>query len=433
MLTKIFKGLLWTLVIVIAILLPLFRNQHPIITGIYKFISISNKDYYGVVLSALAIFVTFLIFNSQNMKEKKQRSEDEQIRKKREENEYQEKREKRFSSARPYFVIEKDTIKTQAKIKIFMEDDVPLENILVCERKLSDKEDEVKSKIIGTKNSGDYIYQFSLDEIEMIVVKCKTYFDEEVYFQYYTGDIAIHYRMIENSEDISYSRSLGRLYLSDCLIEQKGKYNPDDVKTEIYKQNIYSFAWERVAMKRFSQYRNQILESIVEDSIFTGNKNLEIIGVIEKDNIGEILGSSITYLREHKEDFSIEIIIELLEVIKNYINNTWYTNSSTFNKERIYYFKGNLTDSSFSNKYSVIFDKSVDIDVMNDYVDDLILYVENGLFNDYLFRNLEVYLNENITMATGRYGYDNEVNLVNNKIRSRIKQILSKTIKYLNK
>ena len=92
-----------------------------------------------------------------------------------------------------------------------------------------------------------------------------------------------------------------------------------------------------------------------------------------------------------------------------------------------------MTDSAFSNKYSVIFDKSVDIDVMNDYVDDLILYVEKGLFNDYLFRNLEVYLNENITMATGRYGYDNEVNLVNNKIRSRIKQILSKTIKYLNK
>ena len=159
------------------------------------------------------------------------------------------------------------------------------------------------------------------------------------------------------------------------------------------------------------------------------HKNLEIIGVIEKDNIGEILGGSINYLREHKGDFSTEIVIELLEVIKKYINDTWYTSCSTFNKERIYYFKGNLTDSAFSNKYSVIFDKSVDIDVMNDYVDDLILYVEKGLFNDYLFRNLEVYLNENITMATGRYGYDNEVNLVNNKIRSRIKQILSKTIK----
>ena len=429
MLKKFFKGLLWTLVIVIAILLPLFRNQHPIITDIYKFISIANKDYYGVVLSALTIFVTFLIFNSQNVEEKKRRFEDEQTRNKREENEYQEKREKRFSSARPYFVIEKNTTTMQANIKIFMEDDVPLENILVCERKLSDKEDEVKSKIICTKNSGDYIYQFFLDEIEMIVVKCKTYFDEEVYFQYYTGDIAIHYRMIENSEDISYSKSLGRSYLSDCLIEQKEKYDPKDARTEIYKQNIYSFAWERVAKKRFSQYRNQILESIVGDSIFTGNKNLEIIGVIEKDNIGEILGGSINYLREHKGDFSTEIVIELLEVIKKYINDTWYTSCSTFNKERIYYFKGNLTDSAFSNKYSVIFDKSVDIDVMNDYVDDLILYVEKGLFNDYLFRNLEVYLNENITMATGRYGYDNEVNLVNNKIRSRIKQILSKTIK----
>ena len=69
MFKKIFKGLLYILVIVIAILLPLFSGQHPIITGIYNFISKANKDYYQVVLSALAIFTTFLIFSSQNEKE----------------------------------------------------------------------------------------------------------------------------------------------------------------------------------------------------------------------------------------------------------------------------------------------------------------------------------------------------------------------------
>lgn len=104
-----------------------------------------------------------------------------------------------------------------------------------------------------------------------------------------------------------------------------------------------------------------------------------------------------------------------------------------FISKTIHYLKGNLTDSAFSKKYSIIFDKSVNVDIMSDYVDDLILFVEKGLFNDYLFRNLEVYLNENVTMATGRYGYDNEVIFVNNEIRSKIKQILSKTIKYLNK
>ena len=92
-----------------------------------------------------------------------------------------------------------------------------------------------------------------------------------------------------------------------------------------------------------------------------------------------------------------------------------------------------MINSAFSNKYSVIFDKSVDVDIMIDYIDDLILFVKKGLFSDYLLRNLEVYLNENVTMATGRYGYDNEVNLVNDEVRSTIKQILSKTIKYLNK
>lgn len=134
MLKKIFKGLLWTLVIEIAILLPLFRNQHPIITDIYEFISITNKDYYGVVLSALAIFVTFFIFSSQNEKERNIRYEDEKKRNEREEKEYQENRENRFASARPYFIVEKNNANSKAKINIFIENDVPLENILVCEK-----------------------------------------------------------------------------------------------------------------------------------------------------------------------------------------------------------------------------------------------------------------------------------------------------------
>jgi hypothetical protein len=62
MFKKIFKGLLYILVIVIAILLPLLSGQHPIITGIYNFISKANKDYYQVVLSALANFYNIFDF-----------------------------------------------------------------------------------------------------------------------------------------------------------------------------------------------------------------------------------------------------------------------------------------------------------------------------------------------------------------------------------
>jgi len=252
MLKKIFKGLLYILVIVIAILLPLFSDRHPIITDIYNFISKVNKDYYEVVLSALAIFATFLIFNSQNEKERNIRYEDEKKRNEREEKEYQENRENRFASVRPYFIIEKNNATSIAKIKIFMENDVPLENIPVCERKLTDKEDEVKSQIIGTKKSGDTIYEFSLCEIEMIVVKCTTYFDEEIYFQYYTGDLTVHYRMIPNDEDLNYSKSLKRAYLSDLFIDQNEKNEEKNKNTEIYKQNIYSLSWEKIAKRRFS-------------------------------------------------------------------------------------------------------------------------------------------------------------------------------------
>ena len=426
MFKKSFKVLLYLFVIAAAILLPLFRNHNPLATSIYNFISVANKDYYGVVLSALAILITFLIFNSQNEKEKNLRFEDEQRRNNREEKEYLENREKRFASVRPYFIIEKDNVAAKAKIKIFMEDNVPLENILVYERKLSDEEAKVTSKILGTKNSGDYLYEFSLKDLEMIVVKCTTYFNEEIYFQYYTGDITVHYRMVEGNEDLNYSKSLGRSYLSDYLIEKKENYEPKDEITEIYKQNIYSVAWEKVAKKRFSQYRFQILGSIAADRIFTGNKNLGILGVIEKDSIGEILGSSITYLREHNKDFSNEIIIELLEVIKKYLNDYWYTKCTELSKERRYYFKGNLPNTPLLEKYSTLFDKSVDANIMTNYIDDLILLAKEDYFSDFLLRNLEVYLNEHVEIAGDKI--DIEIAIIFEKIRTDIKQILSKTL-----
>ncbi|MET3558782.1 hypothetical protein ABID29_001910 [Streptococcus rupicaprae] len=428
MFKKFFKILLYLFVIAIALLLPLFRDYNSLAASVYNFISMANKNYYEVVLSALAILITFLIFSSQNEKERNIRYEDEQRRNDREEKEYLENREKRFASVRPYFIVEKDNTVAKAKIKIFMEDNVPLENILVCERRLSDKEAEVRTQIIGTKNSGDYLYEFSLKDLEMIIVKCTTYFDEEIYFQYYTGDITIHYRIVENDEDLNYSKSLGRLYLSDYLIEQEEKYEPKDKSTEIYKENIYSVAWEKVAKKRFSRYRSQILESIVADRVFTGNKNLEILGVIEKDNIGEILGASITYLRNHHSDFSNEITIQLLETIKKYINDYWYTKCTVLSEERRYYFKGNLSNTPLLEKYSTLFDESVDAKIMTNNINDIILLAKKGYFSDFLLRNLEVYLNEHVEIASERIGFENEMGLVYDKIRTDIKQILSKML-----
>lgn len=84
MFKRTFNIFLCFFITVVAILLPYFRNKDPLITKIYNFISVANKDYYGVVLSALAIFVTFLIFNSQNEKDKKIRFDDEQRRQERE-------------------------------------------------------------------------------------------------------------------------------------------------------------------------------------------------------------------------------------------------------------------------------------------------------------------------------------------------------------
>ena len=106
----------------------------------------------------------------------------------------------------------------------------------------------------------------------------------------------------------------------------------------------------------------------------------------------------------------------------------WYTTCTELNRTSKDYFKGNLTEPIFNKKYGALFDKSVDLSVMTNYIDDSISFVKKNPFNDFLFRNLEVYLRENVTIANGRIGFDNEVNLVYNEIRSKIKKILSKTL-----
>ena len=87
-----------------------------------------------------------------------------------------------------------------------------------------------------------------------------------------------------------------------------------------------------------------------------------------------------------------------------------------------------MPNTPLLEKYSTLFDKSVDAKVMINYADDLILLAKKDYFSDFLFRNLEVYLNEHVEIASERIGFDNEVNLVYNKIRSKIKKILSKTL-----
>ena len=74
------------------------------------------------------------------------------------------------------------------------------------------------------------------------------------------------------------------------------------------------------------------------------------------------------------------------------MTNYWYTTCTELSEERRYYFKGNLPNTPLLEKYSTLFDKSVDAKVMINYADDLILLAKKDYFSDFLFRNLEVYL-----------------------------------------
>ncbi len=65
---------------------------------------------------------------------------------------------------------------------------------------------------------------------------------------------------------------------------------------------------------------------------------------------------------------------------------------------------------------------------MSNCIDDLILFcqIRTNNFDDWLFRNLELYLNEHIEIAGGKI--DIEIVTIFDNIRTDIKQILSKTL-----
>ncbi|TWS95655.1 hypothetical protein FRX52_00125 [Streptococcus sp. sy018] len=406
----------------LLLFLPIFK-EFLVIEYVYNFVSSIHKNYYEVVLSATSIYASFLIFHIQNQKEKEQSRENIEKEKLAQKKRYLEKKEERLASARPYFIVEKDKFSNQAKIKIFIEKDVPLENILVYEWNLDDPEDNIAFKNIDTKKSGDYIYDFSLTKLEMILVRCVTYFDEEIYFQYNVGDIRVHYRIVKSEEDREYSRSLGRKYLSDNLIELGEQYELDE-QTEIYKENIYDSYEGKLAKRRFFSYRSKIL---IGDYY---NKNLIIIDIIEKEKIGEIFSKSINYLRTYPKDFSSEISVELLETIKKYLGDSWYTTCKKYHNPQ--YLKGNLTDAIFAKKWRSIFEAPVGSHKISEYIGDLVNYCQNNMdvdkFNEYLFRNLEVYLENCVEISESRRGFQNKEDTVYREIRSEIKRILSKTL-----
>ncbi|TWT16772.1 hypothetical protein FRX51_00130 [Streptococcus sp. sy010] len=420
--------LLLLLPLLILLFLPVFKDFR-VIEYVYNFVSSIHKNYYEVVLSATSIYASFLIFHIQNQKEKEQNRENIEKEKLAQKKRYLEKKEERLASARPYFIVEKDKFSNQAKIKIFIEKDVPLENILVYEWSLDDPEDNIAFKNIDTKKSGDYIYDFSLTKLEMILVRCVTYFDEEIYFQYNVGDIRVHYRIVKSEEDREYSRSLGRKYLSDNLIELGEQYELDE-QTEIYKENIYDSYEGKLAKRRFFSYRSKILIGDYHYKIYADNKNLIIIDIIEKEKIGEIFSKSINYLRTYPKDFSSEISVELLETIKKYLGDSWYTTCKKYHDPQ--YFKGNLKDAIFAEKWKSIFDAPVGSHEISNYIGDLVYYCQNNMdvdkFNEYLFRNLEVYLENCVEISESRRGFQNEEDTVYREIRSEIKRILSKTL-----
>ena len=57
--------------------------------------------------------------------------------------------------------------------------------------------------------------------------------------------------MIQNAEDLDYSKSLKRTYLSDFSLSKMKKMRKKMKILEIYKQNIYSLSWEKITRRDF--------------------------------------------------------------------------------------------------------------------------------------------------------------------------------------
>lgn len=82
----------------------------------------------------------------------------------------------------------------------------PILNIKIYLKLINSVTDSLSPVIVDSATKGDKLLSFDLGDTEMIVISCKTFLEESIYFVYFIGDSTFHYRLIQTWGDFEYSR-----------------------------------------------------------------------------------------------------------------------------------------------------------------------------------------------------------------------------------
>ena len=119
-------------IILLLVFLPYLSLESSFLRDIYVYLVSdkgTNKEYFEVVLSAIAILTTFLMFYLQRNRERKIKIIEDKNREKEQKNLYFEQREKSYAEVRPLFIVQK--YQGIGEIELFMRGKEPILNIKI--------------------------------------------------------------------------------------------------------------------------------------------------------------------------------------------------------------------------------------------------------------------------------------------------------------
>lgn len=408
--------------IVFLILLPFLAEMNVLGTPLKclksYFSSDSNKEYFEVVLSAIAILTTFILFYWQNTIESHNKKRELKEEKEKQEKLYLEQRERERALVRPLFLAELQG--KNSAIKLFIRDSAPLTNITIYYQNVENE--SFKEKFVGNAISGDCIFRFDSDKLESAIIECRTYLDENIYFQYHVGNNLLHYRTVDG-EDLNYiGEILKRRILNDSI-----ENNLSHI-IEIYNMQLQNSSYETIFFNKFIDFfssHTQYWRMSRKDKLF------KLSVILGEDNIETSLSRAVGL--DSKEDYAQtpEIFVEILEVINKFLKDCWYTTCEEAEQER-YYFIANIRNyqrteiGSYIERFN---NEEINRELMTQYIDDLITYLQNNKkMVDFPLRIVEVYLENYVTISRARLGYPNEVAHVKEQIRNDLRKVFSKYI-----
>lgn len=408
-----YSGVLLALLLILFLLfIPLLASipQFSWVLGIRTYFSSdANGPYFEVMSAVLAVLATFVIFYWQQLVEKDRQQEEVEKLREKERNDYLEKREIDFALVRPMFLIKNNH--GRCKVELYVRDKVPVKSITIFSREIG--KNRYTEKFIGNSSLGQTLFSFNEASLESLIIECKTYINEDVYFQYHAGNNTVHYRL-GNAEDIEFCREN---YRRKHLLYNGSKY---EVYDSLLQNSVYEDFFEKIFLT-FLKSHKPYWRSYKE------NKLLRLSMIVESNEVEEILSRAINELGDYKNNY-LEFI-ELLQVVRKYVEDSWCTNCGSIDpsSQEIHYYVNNITEQGLNQYKQIFMNNGIDKIIICNYIDDLItLMLQNQKIYTYPTRNIELYVIDYVSIAKSRKENQQEIETVLRKVRQDIRNVFAK-------